>query len=357
MKKIIFVAGDKSGDLLAGKLCEKLKKIYREKLVIFSFAGSILAKHSLLLFNLVDHSVSGLWEAASQFFKFFRIFNYVLSEIRKIKPDLIILVDFPEFNLRLAKALNHQFKIFYYISPQIWAWRKKRIKAIKRYIDKMIVIFEFEKDIYLKNNIKVHYFGHPLLDIIPHASTASKNRIVFLPGSRKNEIRIHLPLVLSTKKILEKALKDYEFIVVRPPDIPSTFYPSQIKTCPHSYQILKESKFILTSSGSATLEATIMEIPFLIFYKLNRLSYLLLRKMVNINFIGMPNIIANKKVVEEFIQRKATPSNLAKYTLEVIQHPSKYEEVKKNLRKVKEILKPCHSLENTALFIGRELGL
>ena len=221
----------------------------------------------------------------------------------------------------------------------------------------MIVIFEFEKDIYLKNNIEVYYFGHPLLDIIPQTPTSSKNRIIFLPGSRKNEIRIHLPLVLSAKKRLEKELKDYEFIAVRPPHIPPAFYPSQIKTHLHNYQILRESKFILTSSGSATLEATIMEIPFLIFYKLNRLSYFLLRKMININFIGMPNIIANKKVVEEFIQRKATPSNLAKYTLEVIRNPSKYKEIKENLKKIKERLKPYHSLENTALFIGRELGL
>ncbi len=362
MRKILIIAGDKSGDLFAGILAQKLKEIYQEKISIFSLGGENLKKHTSFLFNLVNYAVSGLWETSKYLIRLYSVLKKTILWIKKIKPDLIILVDFPEFNLHLAKKLKKQFRIFYYISPQIWAWREKRVKIIKEYIEKMIVIFEFEKEWYLKRGIEAFYFGHPLLDIIPQNFVHNpQNIITFLPGSRKNELKSHLPLILSTYQILKKRLKNYDFLILHPPNIEKSFYlkyvGQNIKVEPYNYQSLAITRFILASSGTATLETAVLGIPFLIFYKVNPLTFLFLKKMVKVKFIGMPNILANRKIAEEFIQKEANPYNLAEKTLEIIENPSFYQKIKKDLSKIKELLKPEKSIENTALFIGKELGL
>ncbi len=367
MKKIVIVAGDKSGDLYGGRLSKQLKEKF-PSVKIYSFGGNVLAQHSQQMINLLAHSVCGIIEVLSSLKKLLNIFKKVKETILDLKPDLIILIDFPDFNLRLAKTLNKKFPLFYYISPQVWAWRKKRVEAIKKYADKMIVLFKFEKAFYKNEGMDALYFGHPLLEIIeevPHRDEHSnieplKKIISFLPGSRENEVKRHLPVMMKTKKILQKELKGYQFQIIRPPNLEENFYEKfspGMDIVIHSYEAIKKSDFIIACSGTATVELAILEIPYIIIYKLNPLSWYILKKMVKTNFVGMINILAGRKIVDEFLQKQADPEKIAVKTIEYLKNKEKYSGLKDELKKIKNILSPLNATEKFADFIGNYLKL
>ncbi|MDD5195287.1 MAG: lipid-A-disaccharide synthase [Candidatus Omnitrophica bacterium] len=353
MKKILIVAGDKSGDLYGGLLCRKIKERHLD-VQIYSFGGKGLAEHSTQLINLLSHSVSGIVEVISHLGQILKIFKLALVKIEKIKPDLIILIDFPDFNLRLAKTLNSKYPLFYYVSPQVWAWRKERITLIKQYVDIMIVIFKFEEEFYRKEGMEVKYFGHPLLEIIPKQEINQKRIISLMPGSRKNEIKRHLPIMIEAKKIIEEKLKDYQFRIIRPENIENGFYApisQNIEVIDHTYQAIQESEFIITSSGTATVEIAILGVPFLIIYKVNTLTWKILRRMVKAKFIGMVNILAGEKIIEELLQGQVSPQAIAAKTLELLADKAKYAHLKERLGKIREVLSPLGASEKFASFI------
>ena len=359
MKKIVIVAGDKSGDLYGGLLSKQLKSKF-PKIEIYSFGGEKLAEHSQQIINLLSHSVCGLVEVLSSIGRLLKIFKKTKKTILDLKPDLIILIDFPDFNLRLAKKLNRKFPLIYYVSPQIWAWRKNRIETIKKYVDKMVVLFKFEEAFYKNENMDVLYFGHPLLEIIKEEDTEPNKIISFLPGSRKNEVKRHLPIMIETKKIIEKELENYRFRIIRPPNLEKEFYEKfspNIDIVDHSYKTIKESKFIIVSSGTATVELAILEVPYIIIYKLNPLSWHILKRMVKANFIGMVNILSGRKIVDELLQKQANPKNLAAKTIEYIKDNEKCSRLKGELKNIKNILSPLNATEKFADFIGNYLKL
>jgi len=359
MKKIVLIAGDKSADAYGGLLCKKLKE-KSATIQLYSFGGPHLAQHSQQLINLLSHSVSGIMEIFSSLSEILRIFNKAVKEIEKIKPDLIIPIDFPDFNLRLIKCLNKKYPVFYYVSPQVWAWRKKRVELIRKYVDKMVVIFEFEKEFYQKKGIQVLYFGHPLLEIITPQNIQKKKIISFLPGSRKNEIKKHLPVMKKTKELLKKDLPDYSFRIIRPENIEKEFYENfspDMNIVDHSLKAIQESAFIITSSGTATVEIAILEVPFLVMYKVNPLTWHIAKRLVDTRFITMVNILSLKKVVEELLQREANPKNIAAKTLEIIKSPQAYQRIKKDLEEVRAKLLPYGATEKFAQFISDYLKL
>jgi lipid-A-disaccharide synthase len=359
MKKIVIIAGDKSGDSYGGLLCKKLKEKF-PNVEIFSFGGNNLAQHSHQVIDLLSHSVCGIFEVLLSLRKLFKIFGQMIDEINKINPDLIIPIDFPDFNLKLAKTLNKKYPLFYYISPQVWAWRRKRIELIRKFVDKIIVIFKFEEEFYKKENIEALYFGHPLLEMIEKKDMATKKTISFLPGSRKNEIKKHLPLMKETKKIIEDELDSYHFQIIRPENIEESFYKlfsPEMDIIPHSYKAIEESEFIITSSGTATVEIAILEVPFLIIYKVNPLTWTLLKRLVKTDFVGMVNILSSKKIIEELLQNEATPANIAQKTLSFLKNKEKYNKVKTALGEVKNTLSPYGATDRFAEFIGNYLNL
>jgi lipid-A-disaccharide synthase len=359
VKKIIIIAGDKSGDLYGAMLCEALKKQYLG-VEIFSFGGEHLARHSTQRINLLEHSVSGIFEVLLCLKDLLETFSQALHEIESINPDLIILIDFPDFNLNIAKTLNNKYRVFYYISPQVWAWRKKRIESIKKYVNRMIVIFRFEEEFYKKEKMEVYYFGHPLLEIIEKKNIEPKKIISFMPGSRKNEIRNHLPAMVKSKELIEKQLQGYKFRIIRPENIPTQFYTKLapgIEIVDHSYERIEESAFIITSSGTATIEISILEVPFIVIYKLNLFSWHLLRKLVKLRFIAMTNILASRKIVEELLQDKANPQLIAQVTLRYLKDESEYNNLKKELSKIKDMLSPRGATVNFANSIAKYLNL
>lgn len=359
MKRIVIVAGDKSGDLYGAMLAKQLKERY-SGVEIFSFGGEHLARHSTQRINLLEHSVSGIFEVLLCIKDILETYSLAIHEIESINPDLIILIDFPDFNLQLAKTFNNKYHIFYYVSPQVWAWRKKRVESIKRYVNRMIVIFRFEEDFYRKERMEVYYFGHPLLEIIEKKNIGPKKIISLMPGSRKNEIRNHLPTMVKAKEIIEKELPGYNFRIIRPENIPAQFYAKMapgIDIIDHTYGAIEESAFIITSSGTATIEISILEVPFLVIYKLNLFSWHILKKLVKLRFIAMTNILAGKRVVEELIQDKANPQTIAQVTLRYLKDENEYNNLKNELGKIKNILSPRGATANFADSIAKYLSL
>jgi lipid-A-disaccharide synthase len=359
MKKIVIVAGDKSGDIYGWLLCKKIKEKFSE-VEIYSFGGQHLAEHSFQVLNLLSHSVSGIFEVFISLAAIIDTFKKTVSEINNINPDLVILIDFPDFNLRLAETLDNKYRLFYYVSPQVWAWRKKRIETIKRYVSKMVVIFKFEEDFYHSHGLGVLYFGHPLLELIEKRNPEPKKIVSFMPGSRRNEIKKHLPIMVEAKSILEKELTDYTFQIIRPENIEKELYKRlapQIELREHSYDAIEESVFIITSSGTATVEIAILEVPFLIIYKMNRLTWQILRMLVDVKFVGMVNILSDKKIVQELLQENASAQNIAEVTLSYIKNKANYEELKMQLKNIKTLLEPKDATAKFADYIGKYLGL
>ncbi|MBD3263555.1 MAG: lipid-A-disaccharide synthase [Candidatus Omnitrophica bacterium] len=355
MKKVVIIAGDKSGDLYGGYLSKELNEDTDIK--IYSFGGDNLARHSEQIIDLLQFSICGITEVLSYLRRIRLIFNRTVEAIHSIKPDLIILIDFPDFNLRLARKLNNRYNIFYYISPQVWAWRKGRIKLLREYVRKIIVIFKFEKDFYAEQNVKVLYFGHPLLDIIEdkvETGKRSEKIISFLPGSRINEVKKHLPVFKKAMYLIKKELPGYKYRIIKPAHLQEKIYKELCgneEIIPHSYSAINESEFVISSSGTATIEIAILGIPYIIVYKMNYLTWHILRRMVKVRFISMVNLLRSKKVIDELIQKDVTPRNICRKTVNYLLHKDKYEALKKDILETKKLLEPRGAVKRFADFI------
>ncbi len=348
MNRIFIVAGDLSGDFHGAHLAQKLKEIH-PPMEIYSAAGNYLAEHSHQITNLTDTAVTGIFEVFRYLPTILKKFNLILAKADELKPNLIILIDFPDFNLRLAKKLKKQgFKIFYYISPQVWAWRKKRINIIKRTIDKMMVIFPFEKEFYKKEGVDSIFVGHPLVNTINSKLTVQnttsdkdKKQIAFLPGSRENEVKNHLPVMIETKKRLQG--ENLEFILIRHPHLPKKIFLAAKKEgirieSSHKYKYLAQTDIAVSSSGTATLELALTGIPTVVIYKTNFLSWIVLKSIVKIDFISIVNILAKEEIFPELLQSEANSKNIASLCDKFLTDQDLYNETKQRLSQIKEKL-------------------
>ncbi|MFH1398029.1 MAG: lipid-A-disaccharide synthase [Candidatus Omnitrophota bacterium] len=357
IKQIFIVCGEPSGDLQAGELAKAIKKI-DPQIKISGIGGESLSKTAAEIYRDIKNlSVFGFFEAIKKLPKFLELKRLILNKITAIKPLGIILVDFSGFNLRLARAINKKIPVIYYISPQVWASRPGRIQTIKKYISKMIVLFKFEEDFYCRNNITADFVGHPLLDIVKPQNqkarileeikfSGANITIALLPGSRKQEIKNILPIMLETAKLINKKITKLQFIIAKSALVDFSVYGRFTKNLgfdlriveARTYDCLEAADFALVCSGTATLETAIMQKPFFIIYKMNRLNYLLYRPQVKIPFIGMVNIVAGKKLIPEFIQSQARPEKIAEEALALLNSPSKLDEMIKGLAEVKSQL-------------------
>ena len=356
-KKIVVIAGEPSGDLHASLLVSKLKELDKS-IKVFAVGGELLSKAGAeIIRGINDLSVLGLFDVLKKIGKFRGLMRMVLSEIGRIKPDAVIMVDFSGFNLRLAKKIKKRYKTIYYISPQVWASRSGRVKTIKEYIDKIFVIFRFEKEFYEKFGVKAEFIGHPLLDIVKPSLTKEeavrKFRLngaypvfALLPGSRVSEIKAILPVMLESAKLIKEKLPGVQFIISKPSSIDSALYRKIVaKTEVEAeiiesmqYDCLNVADFVLVASGTATLEAAIMNRPNIVIYKMGFLTYLLYRPQVKTPFIGMENIVLNKEIAPEFIQGSAKPDSIASRALEIFLDKKKLAEIKEGFLKLKSAL-------------------
>ena len=316
-----IIAGEASGDLHASNLMKELKVL--DTNAHFRCWGGDLMKQQGC--DLVKHyrelAFMGFTEVLMNLRTILKNIDICKKDILQHKPDVLILVDYPGFNIRIAEfAKANGIKVFYYISPQIWAWKQSRVHKIKRVVDKMFVILPFEKDFYKRFDMDVDFVGHPLLDAVSNYATQSdrlsvtsdKPIIALLPGSRKQEIATMLPLMLSMKKYY----KDYQFIIAGAPSQSKEYYQTFIADADvkivfnETYQLLQKAEAALVTSGTATLETALFNVPEVVCYKGGAVSFAIAKQLVKVKYISLVNLIMDKEIVKELIQNGLNETNL-----------------------------------------------
>jgi lipid-A-disaccharide synthase len=350
-KKILIVAGEASSDLHAANLVKEIKSLL-PSIEFFGLGGAKMARQGVKLSaNIVDLAVVGFVEVLKNIKKFKYLFDQLLQEIDKLNPCLAILIDYPGFNLRLAAELKKRnIPVVYYISPQVWAWGKNRINLIKKLIKRMIVIFKFEEEFYKNQGVAVTFVGHPFLDIVKADSLLAipheRITLALMPGSREAEVRRLLPLMLESAKIIREKIINSQFIILRSSTVKEEIFNQILANynlpvyvfSDRTYEGLASSDFALVASGSATLESAILQKPFVIVYKVSWFSWLFLRAIIQIPYIGLVNIVAGRRMIEEFVQYRARPKNIADYVTKTLNNPQKMASLKDELAKIKSLL-------------------
>lgn len=341
--KYYVIAGEASGDLHASNLIEWIKK-YDTSAEFRGWGGDLMiSKDVKVVKHISELAFFGISEVILNLKTISNNFKFCKKDILSFSPDVLILVDYPGFNLRIAKfAKSKGFKVFYYISPTIWAWHQSRIKTIKKYINKMFVILPFEKDFYKKFNVDVEFEGHPLLDAIENEkknflsfnefcdnnNLSNKPIIALLPGSRKNEINKKLPFML---KVIPH-FNGYQFVIAGAPSVSIDYYNEFINlnnvkvVFGKTYQLLKVAESAIVTSGTATLETALFNVPQVVCYKTSGFTFFIAKLFVKVKYISLVNIILNKESITELIQNKLTVRNLLK-ELSLILKGSKREQV------------------------------
>lgn len=354
-KYLMIIAGEQSGDRIAALLAEEIQQ-KSPGLDLIGLGGPMMRDAGVeLMRDMTSLAVVGLIEVLKNYSEFKKIFRQVLEQVDRRKPEAVVLIDFPGFNLRLAKQLHKRgIRIIYYVSPQIWAWGKRRIALIRRVVDQMIVILPFEEKFYKEEGVKVHYAGHPMVDYYEKYSDvpdfeknlpAGRPRIAILPGSRPHEIQRHFSDLLETAEILKKSMPDISFIIpcanegIFQEAIKQTRDKNFIRPFLHSMkECLTHADFAWVCSGTATLETAFFGIPMIVVYRTSCFTAFVARRVIRVPFIGLVNLVAGKQVVPELLQEEFQPEKLAEKTLEYLNEPGGIHNMKRELGKIKEIL-------------------
>jgi len=352
--RIYVVAGEVSGDRLAADLVRALKK-KQPDLQVFGVGGAMLrAAGQEQSFDLARHAVVGLTDVLKNLPKFLLFFRQVKAEILKLKPDVVILVDYPGFNLRLAKALHREIpppSIVYYVSPQVWAWKAGRARTMEKILERLLVIFPFEVEWFARHapKLKVRWVGHPLADRWieqSHAQTSQDSpTIALLPGSRPREIARHWPLLLETAARIAREHRQVRFVsLATGPEMRQQLEEEWAKhpmsgvsldiVSGQSLTLLKRCTMAIVASGTATLECAMAGLPMLVIYKTSWFTYLLGRMLVKLPYLSMVNVLAGEKVVPEFLQGAATPQLLTTAALQILRNPRGSEKMAQRIREV-----------------------
>ncbi len=333
--KYYLISGEASGDLHGSNLIKELRKEDLNANIrcwggdLMAEAGATLVKH------YKDLAFMGFVEVIKNLPTILRNIKFCKEDIEAYQPDVLVLIDYPGFNLRIAEwAHKKGYKVVYYISPQVWAWKENRVKKMKEYIDKMLCILPFEKEYYTtKWNWDVEYVGHPLVEVVErkkgltvdrlqlteehvdNSTTLSTNIIALLPGSRKQEITKKLPIMLSVASYFP----EYTFVVAKAPGLEDDFYTPFLSTATNvtsvrnqTYDLLMKSNAALVTSGTATLETALFGVPQVVCYKGNNISYQIAKRLINIKYISLVNLIMDKPIVKELIQHELTTENLVR---------------------------------------------
>jgi len=360
-KKIFLMAGEPSGDLHASRLAGEIKKIAPEA-ELCGVGGPLMAKEGVRLFHSSDElSIVGVADVIKKFPRIKRVFRDFLMKADEERPDGIVLVDYPGFNLKMAAALKRKgFKVIYYISPQIWAWGGWRINKIRRYVDKILVFFGFEKKIYEEAGIPVEFVGHPLIDSVRPAREKNEIRnhlmidegkrvVTLLPGSRPREIDFLLPKLVLAANHLYKRHGKLHFVIVKSESIEEGVFAricGKLKV-PYSivengkgrlYDVLSVSDIAVAASGTVTLECAIMGVPIVIVYKVSLLNAVIMKPFMRVSSIGLVNVIAGKKIVPELVQLELTVPNICREAERLLFNEEDVLEMRRNLSAVKSEL-------------------
>jgi lipid-A-disaccharide synthase len=366
----MIVAGERSGDIFGAELAAALRARLNNA-ETFGCGGEAMRRAGVdTVVDAHQLTMIGITEVISGLPRAYRAFHALLAEVDQRRPQLAVLIDFPDFNVRLAKQLKKRgIRVVYFVSPQVWAWRKSRLKQLKARIDKMLCIFDFEEAIYRTAGIPVEYVGHPLVDLVQPTRTREQffaeiglepatATVALLPGSREKEVRHILPTMLEAANRLTLTRKA-QFVVAVAPTLNTQWLQksmldrydgrARVRTATHAtYDALEHCEVAIVASGTATLEAALRERPMVVVYRVSPLTYLLGRALVNVPYYSMVNILAGKQVVPELIQSDFTAEKVAGRVEYLLDHPQAREEMRQELRAVKDRLGPGGAIGRAA---------
>ena len=357
-----IIAGEASGDLHGSNLIKELHQLDAAANIRCWGGDKMEAAGATLVKHYRDLAFMGFVEVIKNLRTIFKNIDFCKKDIEEYKPDVLVLIDYPGFNLRIAKWAKQQgIKVVYYISPQVWAWKENRVKGIKENVDSMLVILPFEKDFYKQWHYEVEYVGHPLVEVVEefgirnlelvskntNAATnsqlpiTSSNIIALLPGSRKQEILKKLPIMLE----VAKHFPAYNFVVAKAPGLDEDFYNGLLapynnvsSVVNKTYELLSQSKAAIVTSGTATLETALFGVPEVICYKGNALSYQIAKRLIKIKYICLVNLIMDKEVVKELIQDELTVDNLTHELQLLLTSTGKQQQLQKDYADLKALL-------------------
>jgi len=343
-KKVMIIAGEASGDSHGARLVKAMLK-FNKRLLFFGIGGEAMKAAGVeIRVNYAAMAVVGLSEVFVKLGSLLRALRIAKRDLRKRRPDLLIVIDFPDFNLHVATtAKKLGIPVLYYISPQIWAWRVGRLKKIRKAVDHMIVIFPFEEDFYRRSNIPVTFVGHPLLDHTPPAVGSNHPRdsetdgvvIGCLPGSRNEEVRRLLPVIARASEIISRHVSRPRFTIPLAPSVNRTMVEQILRGTPSRFhlvsnrlhEVFEQSTLLITASGTVTLEAALAGTPMIIIYKVSGFSYWIGKHLIRVKHIGLPNLIAGRCIAPELIQHKASPENIARHALALLRNQTTLQEM------------------------------
>ena len=347
--KYYIIAGEASGDLHGSNLIKALKRLDRDA-VIRSWGGDMMKEAGAeVVKHYRDLAFMGFAEVIKNLGTILTNLKFCKQDIEAFRPDVLVLIDYPGFNLRIAKwAKEKGFKVIYYISPQVWAWKESRVKLIREVVDKMLVILPFEKEYFeSKWNYKVEFVGHPLVEVINDflsgASTEKKNPpvIALLPGSRQQEITKKLPVMLEASR----SFPDFQFVVAKAASLDEDFYKGLLEDYPEiklvsnqTYSLLSTATAALVTSGTATLETALFGVPQVVCYKGSAISYQIAKRLVKVKYISLVNLIMHKEVVKELIQDELTVPNLIKELDSILHDEKKRKQIDEDYKALKNLL-------------------
>lgn len=354
----MFSSGEASGDTHGASVAKELREIY-PSVEMFGMGGTLMDEAGVrIVYDIKNLGVIGLVEIVKSLPKFFKLRTYLKRIMMKERPDVLVCIDYPGFNMKLAEVA-HQLGIpvLYYIAPTIWAWHSSRGKTIKKYVTKVASIFPFEAEAYGKYNCDVEFVGHPLVDIVhPTMSVdesmtyfnarAEAKRVLLMPGSRKQEVLSLLDVMLESGEKLLQSHEDVQFFLPRAHTIDRAELEAFIKerrvpvtiTEDHTYDLMQICDVCLAASGTATLETAMMELPTILLYKVSPITYGIGKMVVNLSHVGLPNIIAGKEVIPELLQSDVSADNIVEYMLPLLDDLKENEHMRQELRTVRDKL-------------------
>ncbi len=377
MKNVLIVAGEASGDHHGARLVEETLKL-KPDIHFSGIGGEHMRKAGVeTLVDSAEMAVVGLIEVLAHRKTIFGALDLMRERVKTLKPDLLILIDYPDFNLRLAKTAKEAgVKVLFYISPQVWAWRQKRVFKIKELVDMMAVVFPFEVPFYKNAGVPVTFVGHPLVDEVK--SSLSRNMALsefdlnptqkvlgLFPGSRKSEIKRLLPLLLETAQRLHTSNPTIQFILPRATtlkqqDLEPYLAGNQLDiriVSGRPYDVMRACDAIITASGTATLEISLMEIPLVVIYKMNTLTYLIMSRMIKVDNIALCNIVAGERIAPELLQNQANVETVTRYALDLLtDHNGIATEMRAKQKLIREKLGESGASEKVAQLVLEQLN-
>ncbi len=359
MPRVLISCGEASGDLYAAALVGELRQL-RPDVEVIGFGGPRLAASgATLLDDYRRYSVTGLAEVVRQLPRTWRLYRRLVAEARRLRPDVFVPIDFPDFNFRLGRALARTgVPVVYYISPQLWAWRPGRLKSMAAFVRLVLPIFPFETAIYRQAGIPVEFVGHPLLDLQPtpvprdaflrQIGCDPARRVVgILPGSRRNEVTALLPDLTRAARLIHQSVPDVQFVIARAPNLDDAlFAPALHERAGLSLAIVEDrpddvlaaADVVITASGTATVQTALHEKPMVIVYRVSSLSYRLGRRFLKVDTFGMANLIAGRRVAPELMQEGFTPEAVARHTTHLLNDVSAADGMRQAWREVRQRL-------------------